>query len=73
MKEITISDAALRKAAEDGMDAFVGVFITAIREAIGGELTAETMAALNSDQVTLLIECCLLLQKSSGSGITKAD
>ena len=54
MKEITISDAALRKAAEDGMDAFVGVFITAIREAIGGELTAETMAALNSDQVTLL-------------------
>lgn len=54
MKEITISDAALRKAAEDGMDAFVGVFITAIREAIGGELTAETMAVLNSDQVTLL-------------------
>jgi hypothetical protein len=36
------------------MDAFVGCFVGAIKEAIGGELTAETMAELNSDQVTLL-------------------
>ena len=28
--------------------------IAAIRESIGGELTAETMAQLNSDQITLL-------------------
>ena len=49
-----MTDAALRKAAEEGMDAFVGVFINALRDAIGGELTAETMQQLNSDQVTLL-------------------
>ena len=54
MKEVTISDAALRKAAGEGMDAFVGVFVTAIKEAIGGELTSETMSLLNSDQITLL-------------------
>lgn len=54
MKEVTISDATLRKAAGEGMDAFVGAFVTAIKEAIGGELTGETMAELNSDQITLL-------------------
>jgi hypothetical protein len=36
------------------MDAFVGAFVTAIKEAIGGELTSETMSELNSDQITLL-------------------
>ena len=36
------------------MDAFVGTFVTALREAIGGELTAETMSQLTADQVTLL-------------------
>ena len=54
MKEVTISDAVLRKAAGEGMDAFVGAFVTAIKEAIGGELTSETMGELNSDQITLL-------------------
>lgn len=54
MKEVTISDATLRKAAGEGMDAFVGAFVTAIKEAIGGELTSETMSELNSDQITLL-------------------
>ena len=54
MKEVTISDATLRKAASEGMDAFVGAFVTAIKEAIGGELTSETMGELNSDQITLL-------------------
>lgn len=44
----------MREAAAEGMDAFVGCFVGAIKEAIGGELTAETMAELNSDQVTLL-------------------
>ena len=44
----------MREAAGEGMDAFVGCFVSAIKEAIGGELTAETMAELNSDQVTLL-------------------
>ncbi len=36
------------------MDAFVGCFVAAIKEAIGGELTAETLGELNSDQITLL-------------------
>jgi hypothetical protein len=54
MKEVTIQDANLRKAAGEGMDSFVAVFVSAIKEAIGGELTAETMAQLNSDQITLL-------------------
>ena len=38
----------------EGMDAFVQTFVKAIRSAIGGELTAENMGELNSDQVTLL-------------------
>ena len=54
MKEVTISDAALRQAAGEGMDAFVGCFVTAIKEAVGGELTADNMQLLNSDQITLL-------------------
>lgn len=54
MKEVIIRDAALRQAAGEGIDAFVGAFVTAIRQAIGGELTAETLQELNSDQITLL-------------------
>jgi hypothetical protein len=54
MKEVTISDAVLRQAAGEGVDAFVGAFVTAIKEAIGGQLTAETLGELNSDQITLL-------------------
>lgn len=54
MKEVTMNDAALRQAAGEGMDAFVGCFVAAIKEAIGGELTAETLGELNSDQITLL-------------------
>ena len=54
MKEVTIKDEVLRQAAGEGMDAFVGVFIQAIKDAIGGELTAEMLGELNSDQITLL-------------------
>ena len=54
MIEVKVKDEALRKAAGEGMDAFVGCFVTAIHDAIGGELTAETMAQLNADQITLL-------------------
>ena len=54
MKEMIVSDNSLQQAALEGMDAFVGVFVDAIRNAIGGELTTETMAELNSDQITLL-------------------
>ena len=54
MIQVTIKDEVLRQAAGEGMDAFVGAFVTAVKEAIGSELTAETMAQLNADQVTLL-------------------
>ena len=54
MIQVTIKDETLRQAAGEGMDAFVGAFVTAIKQAIGGELTAETMGELNADQVTLL-------------------
>jgi hypothetical protein len=54
MKEVIVKDAELQQAAMEGMDSFLQVFIRAIREAIGGELTAETMTELNADQITLL-------------------
>lgn len=54
MKQIEISDAQLRKSAGEGMDAFVKTFVDAILQAIGGELTAENIGELNSDQITLL-------------------
>ena len=54
MIEVKVTDAALQQAAAEGMDAFVQVFVDGIRDAIGGELTAESMGELNSDQVTLL-------------------
>ena len=54
MKKVIVKDAELQQAAMDGMDSFLQVFIKAIQEAIGGELTAETMAELNADQMTLL-------------------
>lgn len=54
MIEVIIKDATLQQAAQEGMDSFLKVFVDAIRSAIGGELTAETMAQLTSDQVTLL-------------------
>lgn len=54
MIEVKISDTALQQAARDGMDAFVGVFVDAILEAIGGELTPENMSELTADQLTLL-------------------
>ena len=54
MKEIIVKDQDLSKAALEGMDAFLQVFIDALREAIGGEPTPETMGELNADQMTLL-------------------
>lgn len=51
---IQIKDEALRKGAEEGMDEFLQVFIDAYEEAIGGELTGETMPKLNGYQISLL-------------------
>lgn len=52
MKNPTISDAALRKAAAS-MDSFVAAVVGAISEAAGGELTAEALGQLKPDQITL--------------------
>jgi hypothetical protein len=54
MKEVIVKDADLQQAAMEGMDAFIGVFVKAIYDSIGGELTPETMQDLNADQMTLL-------------------
>jgi hypothetical protein len=54
MTEIIIKDDILQHAAEEGMDAFVDVFTNAILDSIDGQLTAENMSQLNSDQITLL-------------------
>ena len=51
---IEIADATLRKAAGEGMDAFIQVFTDKYREEIGGEPAAETMALLTGEQHTLL-------------------
>ena len=52
--DIKITDASLAQAALEGMDEFIGVFVNAILDAIGGELNAKTMPLLNADQTTLL-------------------
>ncbi len=54
MKQVTVNDATLRQSAAEGMDAFVAVFMQAVKQAIGGELSAQNMNELNSDQITLL-------------------
>ena len=54
MKEVIVKDVDLQQAAMEGMDAFIGVFVKAIYDSIGGELTPETMQELNADQMTLL-------------------
>jgi len=54
MKEVFVREPLLVAAADEGMDAFIDVFVKATYEAIGGELDAQTMPLLNADQVTLL-------------------
>ena len=54
MNQVNIKGELLTKAAEEGMDEFVNVFVDAIRKSIDGELNEETMVRLNADQITLL-------------------
>ena len=54
MIQITVKDSELSQAALEGMDTFLQVFVKALREAIGGEPTPETLSELNADQITLL-------------------
>jgi len=51
---VRVSDKDLQRAAHEGMDEFLSVFTKAISEAVSGELTAENMSQLNSDQLTLM-------------------
>lgn len=52
--KITVSDEALRRAAGEGMDAFLQVFTDRYLEVTGGQVSAETMPLLNGWQHTLL-------------------
>ena len=54
MNQITVSDADLRNGAEEGMDAFLKVFIDKYLEVTGGKTNADTLALLNGEQHTLL-------------------
>ena len=54
MIDVKVNDAGLQEAALKGMDEFIQVFVDGIHTAIGGKLTAENMAELNAEQVTLL-------------------
>lgn len=51
---VEISDAALRRAAGEGMDAFVKVFADAYMEKMGGQFTPQGMASLTGEQHSLL-------------------
>lgn len=53
-KKIEITDEALRKGAEEGMDGFIKVFTDKYMEVTGGEINAETMPLLNGYQHSLL-------------------
>ena len=46
--QIKVTDEALRRAASEGMDAFLHVFTDAYYQAMGGALTAEAMPLLNA-------------------------
>lgn len=49
----TIKDSVLRQAAAEGMDAFLAAVVQAVKQTVGGELTAESMQQLTADQITL--------------------
>ncbi len=51
---IEVTDAALRQAAGQDMDAFIEVSTNAYKNVTGGELTAETMPLLSGEQHSLL-------------------
>lgn len=55
MIKVTVRDNDLKVASEkDDLDLYVQVFIDAIKNAIGGELSKDNLGQLNSDQITLL-------------------
>ena len=51
---VSIKDSELRKAANEGIDSFLNLVINKTRDVIGGELTADNMAQMSSNQITLM-------------------
>lgn len=54
---LKIKESSVIAAAQNGMDAFVELFYSSIMDAIGGELTSESMQLLTPDQITLVAYC----------------
>lgn len=52
--EIKIKETDIVEAAKGGSEAFVELFVRRTLDAIGGQLTGETMSRLSADQITLL-------------------
>ena len=52
--DVKIQDTKLKEAAAQGTDVFLTLIHDAILNAIGGEVNAETLPLLNSEQTTLL-------------------
>jgi len=52
--DIYIQESSLQEAASQGTDAFLTLIHDRIKEAIGGEVNAETLPLLNGEQTTLL-------------------
>ena len=69
MIQIKVNDTDLSQAALEGMDAFLAVIIDALRQAIGGEPTEDTIQQLNADQMTLLCWDTLHEEMMSGGFI----
>lgn len=70
MKEtIVIAETELKKAASEGMDAFLKVFTDKYAATVGEEWTAESMGRLNGDQMTLLVYSLLHAEVCDGGFI----
>ena len=54
MMKPEIKETEIKEAAQEGVEAFVELFAMRTMDAIGGELTADTMSQLTADQITLL-------------------
>ena len=54
MMKPEIKETEIKEAAQEGVGAFVELFAMRTMDAIGGELTADTMSQLTADQITLL-------------------
>lgn len=54
MTEVLLSEKDIIKASSEGFDKFLDTIVDAIYKAVGGNLTAESMSKLNTEQLTLL-------------------